>query len=231
VNPRRNVSRLCRDTFRSQCTTDTIQSAAVLFTRVAGFVIALLVIIGARSVSAQGTLTVLQTGGGQPLVSQQQVLQIGGITTPSISFVFGFSTDQTVSPGTFLDSFTVNLLDGNSDVAVVATVDASGTYWTPTTPGAVTLDPSQISFQGANPPTQSPIFGRGVAYSVVIPVPSSFTGNTVTADFDLFDNQDTTTSALGWFENVDVVGVPEPRTAVSAILGLALFAMKKRISR
>jgi len=174
---------------------------------------------------------VLQTGGGQPLDSQQQVLQIGGITAPSISFEFGFSTDQTPSPGTFLDSFTVNLLDAGSDVAVVATVDASGTYWTPTTPGTVTLDPSQISFQGINPPGQSPILGRGVAYTVLIPVPSSFTGTTVTADFDLFDNQDSKTSALGWFENVAVVGVPEPRTAVSAILGLALFAMKKRIGR
>ena len=231
MNACRNVSRLWRDTSRSQYTTDTKRGASVLFTRVTVLVIALFVITNVRSVCAQGTLTVLQTGGGQPLVSQQQVLQIGGITTPSISFEFGFSTDQTPSPGTFLDSFTVNLLDAGSDVAVVATVDASGTYWTPTTPGAVTLDPSQISFQGINPPGQSPILGRGVAYSVLIPVPSSFTGNAVTADFDLFDNQDSNTSALGWFENVAVVGVPEPQAGVSAIFGLALFVMKKRIGR
>jgi hypothetical protein len=182
-------------------------------------------------VRAQGTLTVLQTGGGQPLVSEQQVLQIGGVATPSISFEFGFSTDETPSPGAFLDSFTVNLLDGNSDVAVVATVDASGTYWTPATPGAVTLDPSQISFQGINPPAQSPVLGQGVAYSVVIPVPSAFTGTTVTADFDLFDNQNSQTSAVGWFQNVEVVGVPEPEAALLAVYGLVMFSMKKRTAR
>ena len=75
----------------------------------------------------QGNFTALQTGGGQPLVSDVQVLQIGGISSPELLFEFGFLTDEAVVPGAFLDSFTVTIQDAAATTAVLATIDASGT--------------------------------------------------------------------------------------------------------
>jgi hypothetical protein len=184
----------------------------------------------APCVSAQGTLTSLETGGGVPLVSDQVVLQTAGVAEPMISFDFGFVTDETAGPGEFLDSFTVSFQDVSADVATVVTVDASGTYWEPVTPGGVALTANEVQWQTIPPPSQSPVLGQGVAFAVQLSLPPSFAGSTVTADFDLFDNENDTTKALGWFQNVQLVSVPEPSAAASLILGVALYLVKRRMN-
>ena len=201
------------------------------FGTMAAWGISLILISGALPAGAQGTLTVLQTGGGQPLVSDQQVLQLNGIVQPLILFDFGFVTDQTPAPGVFLDSFTVSFEDAASNVAVVATADASGVAWAPTSPGAVPLTDAQIQRQTILPPSQSPVLGQGVAYAVQVPVPSAFMGSSLTVYFDLFDNLDPTTRALGWFQNLQVVPVPEPPAGLLMGLGVVLMAIKRRFGR
>ena len=51
-------------------------------------------IVGVVSLGAQGTLTVLLTGGGQPSVSKPEMLPLAGIPAPAIRFEFGFVTDE-----------------------------------------------------------------------------------------------------------------------------------------
>jgi hypothetical protein len=180
---------------------------------------------------AQGTLTVLQTGNGQPLISDQVTLPTAGVASPVIDFDFGFATDQTISPGTLLDSFTVSLTDAASDVAVVATSDASGTYWEPSSPGAYTLSPNAVQWQVIAPPSGSPIFGNGVAYTVQVSLPAAFAGANVTADFDLFYNGNSSATAMGWFQNLQVQAVPEPSTLALMTLGVVTYLVKRKFSR
>jgi hypothetical protein len=181
-------------------------------------------------VDAQGTLSVMETGGNQPLVTDAVLLQTAGSAAPMVDFDFGFVTDETPLPGVLLDSFTVSFLNASSDVAVVATIDASGTDWEPTSPGAVTLTGNEVQWQTITPPSQSPVLGQGVAYAVQVSLPPSFAGLTVTADFDLFDNENNTTMALGWFQNVQVVPVPEPSAAACLVLGLGMYLIRRRIN-
>jgi PEP-CTERM motif len=178
---------------------------------------------------AQGTLTVLQTGNGQPLISDQVTLQTAGVSSPVIDFDFGFATDETVSPGTLLDSFTVSLTDVSSDAGTVVTSDASGTYWQPSTPGGYTFSPNAIQWQAITPPSGSPIFGSGVAYAVQVSLPPAFDGATITADFDLFYNGNSSATAMGWFQNVQAV--PEPSSVVLMTLGVVTFLVRRKFSR
>ena len=179
---------------------------------------------------AQGTVTVLQTGGGQPLLSYQQVLQVGASGDPEILFDFGFATGETPAPGGFLDSFTVTIQDASSNTAVVATIDASGVVWAPPTPGNVFLVDNQIQRQAITPPSLSPILGQGVAFSVQLPLPTTFTGSSVTVYFDLFDNLNQTMS-LGWFNNLQLVSVPEPPVGLMAGLGVVMIAIARLVRR
>src|ERR1700722_3589261 len=189
---------------------------------------AAILLLNATRNYAQGTLTVLQTGNGQPLISDQVTLQTAGIASPVIDFDFGFATDEAVSPGTLLDSFTVSLVDTSSDVGVVATSDASGTYWEPSSPGAYTLSPSAIQWQAIAPPSGSPIFGNGVAYAVQVSLPPAFAGATMTADFDLFYDGNSSASALGWFQNLQVQAVPEPSSVALMTLGVVTYLVKRK---
>ena len=192
--------------------------------------LALLIYLAVPGLFAQGTFTALQTGGGQPLVSDQQVLPTAGLISPQLSFDFGFLTGEVPAPGAFLDSFTVTIQDPASDTAVLATVDASGVLWAPVSPGAVMVPPNQIQWQAIPPPSLAPVLGQGVAYSVLVPIPSSFTGSSVTVYFDLFDNEDAVMS-LGWFNNLKVTSVPEPRAALLLALGLVIAAVRRSRSR
>jgi hypothetical protein len=179
----------------------------------------------------QGTVTVLKTGGGSPLISSSQTLQIGGVANPVIDFDFGFFSDEPVSPDQFLDSFTVSIEDSLANVSTLVTVDPSGTVWAPSSPGELPVTPGEIQFQAFAPPSSSPIFGQGVGYSLQVALPSSFTGSSITVDFDLFDNQNTAYSAAGWYQNVELGAAPEPPTGMLLAMGAAFWAAKRKARR
>jgi hypothetical protein len=180
---------------------------------------------------AQGTLTVLQTGGGQPLVTSQQTVDIGTNGGAVITFNFGFVTSEVPAPGVVLDSFSVSVQDQMSDLALLLTADASGVTWAPYSPGAAPITDSQIIRQAITPPSDSPVLGQGLAYFVQFPVPAQFMGDPLTVYFDLYDNL-SGASSLGWYEGLSVVTpVPEPRTVLMAGLGLILIVIKKKFGR
>ncbi len=183
------------------------------------------------SSQAQGTLnfTVLQTGGGTPLVSGQQTLPFDGSAGQQLMFNFGFFTTESPAPGTILDSFTVTLQDASSDTAVLGVIDASGTVWGPPSVGGIVLSDSDIARMAVMPPSDSPILGRGVGYSVVVSIPKQIEGPQLTVYFDLFDNQDTNMSTA-WFTPPVIFSVPEP--GITSLFTLALLGAiirRKRI--
>jgi hypothetical protein len=204
--------------------------ASNLFT-VANVIMVVLLGIVPMSALAQGTLTLLQTGGGLPLVTSQQTVVVGTNSGAVITFNFGFVTSESPAPGVVLDSFSVSVQDPLSDLALLLTADASGVTWAPYSPGATPITDSQVIRQAISPPSDSPVLGQGLAYSVQFPVPAQFLGNSLTVYFDLYDNL-SGASSLGWYEDLGVMTpVPEPRTALMVGLGLVLIAIKKKFGR
>jgi len=178
----------------------------------------------------QGSLNFVQTGGGKPVVSLEQTLTVAGLASPEILFNFGFVTQETVVPNTLLDSFTVTVENpANSASAVLLTIDAGGPVWAPASPGNLTISDSQILRQGIPPPGVQPVLGRGVAFSVVFPLPPLLSGPTLNVTFDLFDNQNNLMS-LGWYDGLQT-SIPEPQVWELVALGVAMLATMQRRGR
>jgi hypothetical protein len=176
---------------------------------------------------AQGTFNFLQTGRGQPLWSEQQVLQTSGIPNPALYFDFGFYSAENLAPGGFLDSFTITIQDATLATAVVVTVDASGALWAPFSPGAVVLADFDVGRTAIVPPSLQPVLGRGIGYTASVMLPVQFTGASVTAHFDLFDNLNQVMS-VGWYHNVYIAAVPEPPSGWIGALGLGLLLIIRK---
>ena len=181
---------------------------------------------------AQGGLNIVvqQTGGGNPLISSQEVLPYDGASGSELVFNVGFFTGELPTAGQFLDSFTFTLQDAVNATAVLGTIDANGILWAPLTPGGVTFHDADIVRMAISPPGDGPIFGQGIAYLVTVPVPSGMVGPNLTLTFDLFDNEDQVQS-LGWYTKPELVPVPEPEAAplFSLALLLGFLIRRKRI--
>jgi hypothetical protein len=170
---------------------------------------------------AQGTITVMNTGSGQVLLSQMVSVGTSQSTAPlDLLFSFGFATAETPQPGVLPDSFTVTLQSLNHQVtAVYATIDASGLLLAPPSPGAVTLDPSSIQAVPVPYPSLQPVVtGNAWAYQVTALIPSQFATGPFNVYFDLFDNQNSIPSQ-GWYSGVGTVPVPEPSTIALFLTG------------
>jgi hypothetical protein len=176
----------------------------------------------------QGTFNFVQTGAGQSLLSLQESLPVGTTNGPTLLFNFGFVTDEVNKPQTLLDSFTVTVQNPATSIsAVLVTIDAAGAVWAPVSPGNLALTNSQFQHQVIPPPSLQPVLGRGVAFSFEMPLPPQLIGPTLNVYFDLFDNQNGVTS-LGWYNNLQVVVVPEPEMWALLGLGLGLLTIMRK---
>lgn len=174
----------------------------------------------------------LNTGGGQPLVTELRALTISSnLFQPRLEFNFGFATDETVLPQTILDSFTVTIQDVNrAFTAVYLTSDASGTVLAPATPGGLVIDPATITTRAIAYPSLQPVLAIGHAYQFNAAVPAQFSGLVVNVFFDLFDNLDARASQ-GWFSDLRVTAVPEPEAGTVVLLGLGFWWIRNRLER
>jgi hypothetical protein len=180
--------------------------------------------------AAQGVIVSLNTGQGQTLVTEQRTLLVSGSQgPPSLAFNFGFATEETVQPGTLLDSFTVTLQSANQlSTAIYLTIDASGQVLAPLSAGTVQLDPSSIQTIPIAYPSLQPVLPARSAFQVSAAIPSQFNGQSVKVFFDLFDNLDSRASQA-WFSDLRIVEVPEPSPAALIVLALLLgWATSKR---
>lgn len=181
---------------------------------------------------AQGTLTVLDTGGGQPLISRTNTVSVSSsLLQPRLEFNFGFGTAETPQPETFLDSFTVSIQDTQTQTnfAVYLTIDASGLVLAPPTEGALAIDPTTITVTDSTigyPEGLATLANRS-AYHISAAIPSQLVGGDINVFFDLFDNQ--TVASQGWFSDLQVV--PEPQAWALLVLGMGSWCWIKRRRR
>lgn len=183
------------------------------------------------SLLGQGTsvntnsVAVLQTGSGQTVTSFSQSLSSTAAgPAPVLRFSFGFSTDETVTPSTFLDSVSLTLQGSQNQSAIFFTVDAGGVNWAPATPGNVPLNPSGWTITEIAFPDLEPHHQTRFAYEVTAPLPSVFHGQDLNFHFDLFDNQNLPGS-MAW---ITPVVIPEPGTLALGLFPLLFFAIFKR---
>jgi hypothetical protein len=184
----------------------------------------LALVCGSAELPAQGTFTVLNTGGGQAVVSETRSFLLGtGLIQPRLAFRFGFATDEQVLPGAFLDSFTVTLQDaGQTLTAIYLTADAAGLWLAPASPGTIPLNATAFEATAIGYPPLLPVLGSQQAFQFSAPIPAQFAGLRVNVFFDLFDNLDLQPSQA-WFADVQVVDVPEPGLSQIGLLGLLLW--------
>ncbi len=178
---------------------------------------------------AQGIITVLNTGSGQPLVSEVRPLFVDAAAIqPTLLFNFGFATDETVASGVFLDSFTVTIQDSNSVfTAVYLTTDASGNVLSPSTPGAIVIDPATISTDPLAYPSLNPVLLSQRAYAVSALIPAQFIGSQINVFFDLFDNLNPIASQ-GWFSDLRLGAVPEPQAwSLLLLAGATAWSLRR----
>jgi hypothetical protein len=180
--------------------------------------------------SAQGKLTVLNTGGEEPLVSEVRPLFVAaGSLQPRLLFNFGFATDENSGTETFLDSFTVTIQDVNQVfTAIYFTADAAGTVLAPPTPGAIVIDPATLSTNALDYPSLNPILLNQRAYAVIALLPAQFIGRQINVYFDLFDNLNAIGSQT-WFSDLALEAVPEPQAWSLLLLAGAAAWRPKRL--
>ncbi|MCX8090558.1 MAG: hypothetical protein N3I86_06410 [Verrucomicrobiae bacterium] len=175
---------------------------------------------------AQGII-VLQTGGGLPLVSSSQMLEVPtGADGLPLQFEFGFATDEFVIPGAFLDSLTVTVQDAMARTLVLFSADAAGVIWAPPTPGALFVDPNSILRVPVPFPLLQAPQAHQWAFATTVPLPLELTGP-IHVHFDLFDNLDSTHS-LAWYRDVRI---PEPRMNLLLLVGLSLLWLRQHFHR
>jgi hypothetical protein len=174
---------------------------------------------------AQGT-TVFRTGGGQPLVTFSQTLNVPAGPVSPLFLEFGFATDEVLSPSKILDSLTVSLQSAVSPkTAILVTADASGVVWAPLTPGTVQIDPAAIAHSVTAFPDLQPVLANAIAFKVSVQIPEALLGASLEVIFDLYDNQDVIAS-MGY---VTGLAIPEPSVPALALCGaLAWWCGRRR---
>ena len=162
---------------------------------------------------------VLVTSGGTALVSTQEVLQIPlTMPLPRLQFDFGFATDETPVPNSFLDSFSLTLQNNEpSQTVLLLTVDAFGVKWAPPNPGGLLLLPDSLLRHEIPFPDLVTNLDHHFAYSLTLSLPPELAGKPATLYLDLFNN----TNSLGSLAFLDhLTVVPGPVT--NATPGFAL---------
>jgi hypothetical protein len=199
----------------------------------AGLFLVLVPIFLPASARAQGTsgdLVILQTAAGVVLVTEEASVAWGvADPVPLLNFKFGFSTDESPSPGEFLDSLSVTLQTDNQDLTILLlTLDAFGLVVAPSTPGTTPLDPEEVVTTPIDFPSLQPVLANQFAFEFTARLPPQLAGRNASLYFDLFNNLNPLQS-LGWFS--PEIRVPEPSAAAFGVLGLAAMLLRRRWSK
>jgi hypothetical protein len=182
------------------------------------------VILDARSelpptpAGALSPANILQTGGGEPLITAEISLDIPPASrAPRLEFEVGFATAETEAFGLFLDSLSVTLQRVNQTAtALLLTLDLHGPVWAPFNPGGFEVSPGQIvrTEQAFDPDAGN--FDVIHAYSISMAVPEPFTDAANWLFFDLFDNGNDKDS----FAYFDKISLSHDSTPYSPQIGL-----------
>jgi hypothetical protein len=138
----------------------------------------------------QDTSYWLYTGSNQPLSGLSLPLEILPLElAPLLLFDVGFASQETASPATIHDSFSVSLANKTqSNTVVLLSADAYGFIWAPGTPGGLTLNSNAVVYRDISFPSGNSL--PASAFSVAIILPPEFAGQDATLYLDLYDNRD-----------------------------------------
>jgi hypothetical protein len=147
-------------------------------------------VVWSQGVEIDRDLTLLQTGGREPLISFDMTLDaLNQDLPPVLQFDFGFATDEVGAPGEFADSFSVTLQGSDPAQSVLLlTADVNGVAWAPENPGGVPISADEVKHTEQPFAKVDSTLAAKVAYSVTFAIPRAFLGNPVKVFFDLFDN-------------------------------------------
>jgi hypothetical protein len=161
------------------------------------------------NLAAQTGIVVLNTGGGQLLVSETRGLSADPtLVLPAVEFNFGFATDEAIEPSVFLDSFTVTAQDGSSNqTALLLTIDADSLVIAPPAVGTLSVDPSGIRAYDSAYPSLVPVLAQRQGFQARALLPPQLAGRPINIYFDLFDNLDGRKSQA-WFSEPKIVSAP-----------------------
>ncbi len=167
----------------------------------------------------------LETGSGEVLSSAAIPLTSPELPPASVTFDFGFTTDEIPSPGTFADSFTISLENSRGQRVYIVTTDAGGSLWAPTVPGSFPIASTDLRYSTI--PFDPSIDARVLTFSyrVEVPLPSSWVPDSFQVRLDLFDNQNSTASA-GYVTGAAIV--PEPHVLLLITVGLMTPLWRRR---
>lgn len=148
-------------------------------------------------------MTVIRTGGGDPLLTLSVPMGTAPTNSPSfLLFDFGFGTEEDDATNTFFDSFSVTLQrNDQAATALLLTADTTGVQWAPANPGGLAIDPAEVQHANSAFPTLEPPMPLRFAFSVSFAIPMALAGGPLTLFFDFFDNLNSLAS-LAWVQNV-----------------------------
>lgn len=170
--------------------------------------------------------TLLETGSGAELVTVERRVLLPKVERPLIYFDLGFATEEQLFPQSFYDSLSVSLRNADGGTySFLLTADISGVTWAPTTPGGFQLNQDGIVRERIDFPVSGIDLPNQFAYRVGFAVPDPFMGESLDVIFDLFDNQNAFRS-VGYVSDLTVI--PEPRTWVIFVFGLAALGIVYR---
>lgn len=169
------------------------------------------VLAGFAASSPVRDLTV-STESGAVLESQVVSLPFDFSEPATLSFSFGYETDEVLLPGVFSDALSLGLFsDSQAWSFPFASADAGGVTWAPQNPDGPELDPDAIVREQMAPRFGPESYQSSLAYSVSVPVPGGLGDVDVDLYLDLVDNGNGIRS-IGWIDELRLdteIGPPE----------------------
>ena len=126
----------------------------------------------------------------------------------SISFSFGFATDEVPGEDEIFDSVTLVLQNTNTGLtAMIATADATGFTWLPSTAGLLPLLASALALVPTSFPEVQSLPLHRAAYQVTLLMPAALADGWTDLTMVLYDYPNGLTS-VGWLGPVTVIPPP-----------------------
>jgi len=127
-----------------------------------------------------------------------------GVGLVRVEFDLTWATTERAVPNTFLDSVSLSFQPpGTTDIALLWTADASGSYWFPMQDGNLRFPETHLQYTPIDPPQPTPL-GPGsttTSFAVALSLPVAWQNCEIGIWLDLFHNQDPAPSQ-GWLENI-----------------------------
>ena len=130
------------------------------------------------------------------------------LSHPALVFAFGFASDETFTPGEFLDAFSITLRNADrSFIAPLLTADLLGVTIAPANPDGHALQENSLQLETLGFPPVGASFRFQQSALVMVMLPNELIGRSGTLGISLFDNLNTS-SSLGFVSHLAVVPGP-----------------------